>query len=183
VVDASRRGEPHARLQFSLDREYAQRCVIYETIAKLKPEIAIYCDADECPRRESVQHYAANCREVHTLEMVQLLFYFDRIDPSLKWTNVKIWRPKAGEDSPWRGTYCPSIPDAGWHFEYFGKRDVLLAKLDAFSHAGEPGCQNFRRGVEAGELPGIERTVGYPEERLPHFVRANKVRFAEQFSR
>lgn len=164
------------------DREYAQRMEIYRAIAKLRPEIAIYCDTDECPRRESVEHYAAKCHAAHTMEMAQLLFFFDRFEPSVKWSNVKIWRFKKGEDMPWRGTYCPSLTDAGWHFEYFGKRETLLEKLAAFSHAGEPGCEDFRAKVVTGKLPGIERTVPYPAELLPRYVRENRERFAGQFA-
>lgn len=89
---------------------------------------------------------------------------------------------KRARTCPGAGTYCPSIPDGGWHFEYFGKRETLLEKLAAFSHAGEPGCENFRMKVEAGALPGLERTTGYPVEKLPRFVRENRERWAGSFS-
>lgn len=163
------------------EREDGQRSVIYETIANLRPEVAIYCDADECPRREAVQRYVAELSGVHTLEMAQMLFYFDRVDPTITWKNVKIWRPKPGEERPWRMTVCPAIPDAGWHFEYFGRRELLMQKLAAFSHAGEPGCVSFIKGLEAGRLPGLERTAYYPIDLLPRFVRDNRERFAANF--
>lgn len=37
------------------EREAHQRDVIYQTIARLDPEIAIYCDTDECPRASAVE--------------------------------------------------------------------------------------------------------------------------------
>lgn len=166
------------------EREHAQRCLIYDTIEKLSPEIAIYCDTDECPRRSAIEFYAERCFGIRTFEMDQLLFFFDRIDTTIRWTNVKVWRPRLlpkGHETPWRGTVCETIPDAGWHFEYFGRRDVLLEKLHAVSHAPDEGCVNMRRKVEAGELPGIERTVPYQFDKLPSTVLANLERWAPQF--
>lgn len=165
-------------------RESAQYREVLEVVRALNPEIAIWVDADECPRADCVDRFRAlNC-ECATLDMDHLLFCFDRVDTTLKWRNGKIGRfnPKMVHQ-PWRGqTHWPILTDAGWHFEYFGKRDELLLKLAAVSHAPEEGCKNMRRLVEAGELPGMERTAPYPFEFLPAFVRENCAsRFRDSF--
>jgi hypothetical protein len=165
-------------------RESAQYKEVLEAVRALNPEIAIWVDADELPRPDSVERFRALNTGTATLEMDHVLFYFDRVDSTQRWRNGKIgfFHP-AMVHQPWRGqTHWPIIPDAGWHFEYFGKRDELLAKLAAVSHAPEEGCQNMRRLVSAGELPGLERTVPYPRERLPLFVQQNPGRFAASFS-
>ncbi len=135
------------------------------------------------PRREVIQNLPEKIwGRAHTLEMDHMLFYFDRADVTQKWGNAKVQVYDPTGDQPWRGTEgCPVIRDAGWHFEYFGGRSELMSKLAAVSHAPEPGCQNMRRLVEAGELPGIERTAHYPIERLPRFVRENRARFSDCF--
>jgi hypothetical protein len=117
------------------------------------------------------------------LEMDMLLFFLDRLDRTQVWRNGKIgcfdhnaW------PQPWRGmTDLPILRDAGWHCEYFGRREELLAKLNAVSHAPEPGCQNMRRLVEAGELPGMERTEFYPPAKRPRAVIADREKYESYF--
>ena len=74
------------------------------------------------------------------------------------------------------------IQDAGWHFDYFNfGDDFLVSKLKAISHAADENGDAMLKTVMAGGLPGIERTIGYPIEKLPAFVRDNRARFAKNF--
>jgi hypothetical protein len=159
-----------------------------QTAARITSDIAqpedviIWVDADETPRRERVQEFIKSGFRSATLEMDYLPFYFDRVNPDLPWTHPKIYRKGFTQFFPQR--YEPQatvVKDAGWHFEYFGARDFLLSKVDATSHGPDPEGRDFYKRVAAGEQPGLERTVPYPIERLPKFVRDNRERFAPWF--
>lgn len=157
------------------DREHVQRTALFRAVQNINPEIALWLDSDELPRSDVVERFRASGHKCMTVHQDQLLYYFDRHDPTLRWRNVNIhYFDKAAPHNPWRGeTHHPIMEDGGWHFEYFGARDHLVAKLDAISHAPEPGCIVHRNRVADGERPGIERTVAYPFEKLPITVQAN----------
>ncbi len=165
------------------EREGAQYRAVFEAVRKLDPELALWVDADEVPRRDTVERFRAMKTGTATLDMDHMLFFFDRIDTSQRWTNGKIgFFDRSAPHQPWRGqTHWPVLMNSGWHFEYFGRRDDLLAKLAAVSHAPEPGCQQMRFLVGQGQLPGLERTSSYPEALLPAWVREDPQRFAGQF--
>ena len=167
------------------DREYFQRQALLALVKSVRPEIVLWVDADELPRADTVARFKASKLKIQTIEMDQLLFFFDRVDPrDTPWTNGKIeFLNPSRSGCPNRVEPAPALPDAGWHFEYFGDRSTLLAKLNATSHAPEPGAVDMRAKVETGQLPGIERTVAYPEEKIPKYVRENRGRFASYFSR
>lgn len=165
------------------ERERMQYQAVRDAVRAMRPTIVIWLDADECPRPNVVERFLAMETECATLEMDHLLFYFDRIDSTQKWRNGKIghYNPDAREQ-PWRGqTHWPVMADAGWHFEFFGGRETLLAKLDAVSHAPEPDCMANRERVNLGELPGLERTAPYPVNKLPRCVVENRARYANSF--
>lgn len=165
------------------EREGAQYRAVLDAVRIIGPEIAMWVDADEVPRADTVERFRSAKTATMTLDMDHMLFFFDRVDVSQRWTNGKIgYFDRTAPHQPWRGeTHWPVLPNAGWHFEYFGRREELMAKLGAVSHAPEPGCQDMRRRVGEGELPGLERTERYPTERLPACVREHSQRFAGQF--
>ena len=74
------------------EREAAQYKEVLEVVRALNPEIAIWVDTDECPRPDVVERFKAMDCECATLEMDQLLFFFDRMDRTMKWHNGKISR-------------------------------------------------------------------------------------------
>ncbi len=165
-------------------REAAQYRAVLEAVRKINPEICIWVDADEVPRRDVVNRFRAMGVECATLQMAQLLFHWSRVDRTMKWTNGKIgYFNPACTHQPWRGeTHWPILENAGWHACYFGGKERLLSKLSATSHAPEPGCQNMRRLVEANEMPGIERTDFYPREMLPKCVSEDKNSFIDEIA-
>lgn len=166
------------------DREWQHRKHVQEAVQRIDPEIAIWNDVDELIRPDVVEKYKAMKVETATVEQDFLMYYFDRVDWGLPWHNVKIGKyDKNANPQPWRGqTHHPFIKDGGWHFEFFGKREELLAKLNATSHAPEPGSAEMRRQVSLGECPGLERSSPYPFEKLPEFVKLNRERFENSFS-
>ncbi len=169
------------------DREWFTQKTILETVRKLNPEIAIWCDMDEIPRRDTVERFRAMGVPTAHIDMECFKHYFDRMDPHCRATTAKInyWNPLC-DWQPWRGeTHHPVITDSGWHFQYFmfGGKAHLLDKLAATCHAIEDCAGGMRSSVEAGTLTDIARTVEYPVARLPQFVRDNRSRFAEQFMR
>lgn len=166
------------------DREGASHRLLLQAVKPLSPEIVIWSDTDEIARPDSVERFRKVGREVATLEMDHLIFFFDRHRADIKDRNGKIaFFDKNREHQPWRGeTHWPVLNDAGWHFEYFGQRDTLLEKLNATSHAVEEGAAHMRDKVALGELPGIEISSSYPLEKLPAYVQANRERYSQSFS-
>lgn len=165
------------------EREAAQYAAVRDAVRKVNPEIVMWLDADEVPRRDTVERFKRMNVPTATIAMEHILFYFDCVDGTSFWTNAKIGRydPKA-TTQPWRGMdNLLLINHGGWHFEYFGGREHLLDKLGAVSHAPEPGCQDMTRRVKEGERPGLERCHPYPLDLLPGTVRDNPRRWASQF--
>jgi beta-1,4-mannosyl-glycoprotein beta-1,4-N-acetylglucosaminyltransferase len=164
------------------EREAAQYEHVRRVVREIKPKECIWCDADEIPRPKAILEFHWRELKTATLTMDHLLFGFDRVDATQRWRNAKIaWYDPAAFEQPWRGTVAPEINEGGWHCEYFGGKEKLLAKLNAVSHAPEEGCKNMRRLVEIGQLPGIERTAQYPRELLPAVVQENPGKWDEHF--
>lgn len=165
------------------DREWVAHHALMQAVRGIDPEIAIWTDADEIPRGDTVERFRRMNVPAAHVDMDFVIFYFDRLDPTQRGTTAKIGKfDRTAAWHPWRGeTHHPVIPDAGWHFDYFGGREHLLAKLGAFSHGPEEGGMAMARQVEAGNQPGLERTVPYPTDKLPQFVNQNRARFAHHF--
>jgi beta-1,4-mannosyl-glycoprotein beta-1,4-N-acetylglucosaminyltransferase len=177
--------DPHKR---PWDREWLTHKARLNAVRRLRPDIAIWCDTDEIPRRDTVGRFRAmNVMTAH-VDMDSLCFYFNRIDPTQRPTTAKIGYFDAGADwNPWRGeTHHPVIPDAGWHVQYlmFGGRGHLIDKLNATAHAAEDKGEGLRSRLERGEPFDRElaRLVPYPIEKLPRFVQDKRGWFAEYFA-
>lgn len=170
------------------DRERRAHEAVRAAVKALAPEIAIYLDADEIPRRDTVERFRALRIPAAHVDMDWVTFFFDRLDPSRRPTTARIWRfdPRANW-GPWRGDRLEENPatvlrDSGWHFDYFDFAEGhLLAKLRAISHAADEGGGSMLRSVLEGGLPGFNRTVPYPLSRLPAFVRENRARWPRCF--
>lgn len=167
------------------DREWFTQKTILETVRRLNPEICIWCDMDEIPRRDTVERFRAmNLKTCH-VDMSSHLYFFDRFDTTQRPTTAKIgYFDRTADHQPWRGeTHHPVIPDAGWHFQFFrfGGAGHLVDKLNATCHAAEAGSEIHRNAASRGETPGIERTAPYPLENLPACVRENPARYADHF--
>lgn len=171
-------------------RERRQHEVLRSAVREVEPEIAIYVDADEIPRADTVERFRGAGVPAAHIDMDWVTFFFDRLDVSRRPTTGRICKFVQGEHwGPWRGDDLDKNPatvirDAGWHFDYFNfAPEYLVRKLRAISHAADEGGGSMLRGVLAGELPGIERTIEYPFEQLPSWVRENAPRWAHAFMR
>lgn len=167
------------------DREWFTQKTILETMRGIDPKIAIWCDMDEIPRRDTVDRFRAMNVPTAHVDMKCFVHYFDRVDPSCRATTAKInYFDRRCAWQPWRGeTHHPVIADAGWHFQYlmFGGKQFLLDKLAATCHAVEEVNDGMRHRVERDVFADLGRTVDYPLDRLPIAVREQRERFAGQF--
>lgn len=168
-------------------REHIVHKEILAAVRAFDPQIVIWGDVDEVPRRDVVERFLASGLRTVTLDLDRILFYFDRYDPSDRPTASRMGYFERGRDhQPWRGEKYPEIPTAGWHFQYFpfGRKEHLIDKLLATSHAIEDddvSIWSTRRQVREGKLPGLERTVPYPLESLPPFIVQNRDRWPHSF--
>ncbi len=173
------------------DREHMSHKALRELVnVRVKPDTIIWLDADECPRADVVERFRALNAPAAVVDMDVLLYYMDRVDRRLPIgdqgrTTARIenraMRPPGDDWGPWRGDNLKRvIPECGWHFEYFGGPNRLISKLEATSHAEEPG--NMIDRVLMGEQPGIERTEFYPLEKLPKCVREDVPKYRNLFA-
>jgi beta-1,4-mannosyl-glycoprotein beta-1,4-N-acetylglucosaminyltransferase len=171
------------------ERDDAVHKVIAGIVRTINPDVTMWVDADELPRRDTVERFLTMGVPYASIDMDFLLFFFDRIDEKShhppsgvlnRWRHPKISR--RGVSRPDRYAPCHDVVlNAGWHFEFCGSRDELLTKIDSTAHAPEPGARNFHAKVTAGCLDGIERTTPYPLEMLPAVVQADPQRFRRFF--
>lgn len=178
-VDLTDMPETYQTFSSPWEREAAQNKRILDTLQHIAPEYVIWGDADETVKPEAVQEFIDKRYTTANFETDMLLFYFNRMSPN-PWHYTRMAKFK-GEQVP-RGNFrLPMIYDAGWHFEFFGERNTLLEKVNATSHAIEPGGRSFYQAITRGERPGIESCSVYPEEKLPKFVIDNRKRFSSWF--
>ena len=163
-------------------RENHQRKVMDTQAFKLAADHIIWTDTDECPRPEVVEKFAQLNIPMASIEMDQLLYYFDRLWFKIPKIRVSFISQGCNQLPGRNNTNIPLIRNGGWHFEYFGSREILCEKVSATSHAIEVGSREFWRKVYDGEKPSLNETTEYTIESLPDFVRKNVNRFASQFS-
>jgi hypothetical protein len=153
------------------ERERHQNDCVFNALQQLNADVVIFSDLDEIPRPEAVTGFISSDIPTATLLMDMLIFYFDRLDIH-PWHYPKITRVK--KHRPIRhAPELPVIQNAGWHFEYMGSKELLLAKINATSHSVESGGRDMWQRVYRGEKPGIERTSPYDINKLPSCVLEN----------
>lgn len=153
-------------------REELQYRALRAKVAEVAPEICLWLDADEMPRRGTVNRFRESGEQSLTLGMDFLLYDFSHQLGGRVWTNGKIGYYSPDREQLWRGTNgIQAMLNSGWHCEFFGGRDAVALKCASTSHAVEPQSAPFRKAIEAGERPGIEDTIDYPLERWPVLAR------------
>lgn len=160
-------------------REEAMHREIARCVSRLNPEIVMWLDADEVPRRNVVERFLAMKERTAILEMDQINFYFNRRCTWMKWRFPKISRYVDGDTSRRNETQFPVLPDAGWHFQNFGPKEAVLDKLKSFSHAHDDSTAEFRSGIVFGDKPGLEPCEPYDD--LPAYVLENRQKFHQHF--
>lgn len=153
-------------------REELQYMALRAVVAEVAPEICLWLDADELPRRGTVNRFRESGELSLTLGMDFLLYDFSHQLEGRVWTNGKIGYYSPDREQLWRGSNgLQTMLDSGWHCEFFGGRDTVALKCHSTSHALEPQSGPFRKAIEAGERPGIEDTIDYPLARWPVLAR------------
>ena len=158
-------------------RDMALRDTVEEELVKLNPEFVIHCDCDEVPRADKVTEFIASGQDVAALHMDNVWYYFDRVHPTDTCMASRICR--------WHGALpCrniqgfPIVPDAGWHFEFFGTQEQKLEKVNATSHAPQDGSRGTWRAIRSGLTPPL---APYPFDKLPKYVRDNRSKYSHYF--
>lgn len=153
-------------------REQMQYDAVRAAVAEVSPEICMWLDADELPRRGTANRFRESGEQSMTLGMDFLLYDFSHQLPGRVWTNGKIGFYDKDRPQLWRGSEgLPTMMNSGWHCEFFGGRDTVMLKCNSTSHAIEPQSAPFRKAIGAGEQPAIEDTTDYPLERWPLLAR------------
>lgn len=163
------------------EREKTVHLRIASIIENIGPDVVIYCDADEVPRRAAIERFLESEMKTARLSMHHLNYFFDRRVNWMGWDFAKIHR-FTGAWQPCRSDRdFPLLPDAGWHFQNMIGDDcaLLMEKLKATSHAPDSEANGFTRRIESGELVDIQHTDEFTD--LPRFVLENKERFQKYF--
>ncbi len=159
-------------------REGEQRNRIAKEVLKHNADIVIWCDCDEIMRPDSVRQFADTKHPAMAMDFDWLRYYFNR-EHCDRWQLRTISRDRQQHVSVSPG--MPMLMDAGWHFNFFGGREILLDKINATSHAVDPGSRGYWGEVRKGNHPELNRTSPYPIERLPQFIQDNRERFKDWF--
>jgi beta-1,4-mannosyl-glycoprotein beta-1,4-N-acetylglucosaminyltransferase len=160
----------------------SNRSILLREVAKLKPDILLWVDADEVPRASTVQRFLASDHPACCLQMDNVWWRFNRqcvADPHNN--NGIACRYPVNMHSNRAANAFPILADGGWHFEFFGSRADVLEKINATAHAVEPGSRATWRAVYDGHPFAGMNLAPYPIERLPRYVLDNRERFARYF--
>lgn len=148
-------------------REEHQIMAMWAATHEIGAEYVYLSDLDEIPRPEAFAKFRDVGVPVVALNMVTLLYYLDRLLPPVHVDRASIARKPKKYPGRARGN-MPIFRDAGWHCAYMGHpTGLLMDKLNATSHAPEPGAENFRDALRHGIMPRLEETVEYAIDRRP----------------
>lgn len=181
------------------DREWRQRqlglAAIVGILAKYPNDshIILWTDTDETIKPDVIQRFATYPgRPTHGNLSCDFLRFSFSTWANRTWDYPRITRCKgAAVVEPPRADFVniPTLKDCGWHFEYFGGRDMLLEKINATSHASENGpsktgvgTRAFWQNTRKGFLPPHETLTPYPFDRLPKSVREDRQRYEHLFT-
>lgn len=172
---------------------YQRNCILNGLAGAEDDDLVIVADVDEIPRPELIRRLAGDDRLATRLNALAVTNYnyfinFASYQPCirpitlpfglLRRLGVNLARHltvRAGQQ------IVPVIPDAGWHFSWFGGVDVVWRKLQAFCHLELLGPvttkEALRAKLEAGDFQILKQTLEgrfVPiDESFPGHVRRN----------
>lgn len=184
---------PHRGPNDSWPRENFHRNAILSVLAKfgVSSDVVLISDCDEIPRASSVLQYIEEIR-CAPRSFTQDFFYYDVNNYLGTWhgtigasfRDVRNLTPQGlrNKRDEW-----PAIPNAGWHFSYFGGYDRIKKKIENFAHACEDtiklaGCRSredlvadMLAGRDLYQRPGEGRKErrSHDDPRLPAYMRAH----------
>ena len=111
----------------------------------VQPEdVLLYGDADELPNPQLIPVLAPLIKtgEIYGLEMIFCNYWLNCISHEHPWTQFKAFTfqtllniggsPQENIRKKYVGTL---VPDAGWHFSWFGGKERIVRKLESYSHS------------------------------------------------
>lgn len=103
-----------------------------------KPDdLILSCDADEIVRPSALERIMEATEAGPVVLAMRHHWYSPGwIDPA-PWLKARAfrWRDRPAELHNLRLAAMPTVPDAGWHFSWFGGPEAVHTKLRSFSHA------------------------------------------------
>jgi beta-1,4-mannosyl-glycoprotein beta-1,4-N-acetylglucosaminyltransferase len=152
-------------------RENYQRSALMAPVleASTSPsDIMLLSDCDEIPKRGAVIEGARLCQQVGMCKF-ELDFFFYNVNNYIgKWCRSTIGTVQQYKDAggfneirditnmmyPWHPRsrevkWYHNIPDAGWHFSYFGDIAHMRNKVASFAHSTDDFCKEFLERSDA----------------------------------
>ena len=161
-------------------REDHQRGVMYREAMKLNPTVLVSGDVDEIVRPESIKEFVRSDHVSMAMEFDWLQYYFNRESADSRWTLRTISRD--GKHHVGVDPNIPVLRDAGWHFNLCsGGLPGLIEKLDATSHAFDEYNPAYRKALQQGIRPDLDKTRQYDESRLPEYIKNNREKYKSYF--
>lgn len=107
-------------------------------------DILLYGDADELPYPNVIPELATQIKtgEIYALEMIFCNYWLNCISHEHPWNQFKAFTFQTllniggSPQENIRKKYVGNIiPNAGWHFSWFGGKDRIIEKLESYSHS------------------------------------------------
>jgi beta-1,4-mannosyl-glycoprotein beta-1,4-N-acetylglucosaminyltransferase len=125
----------------SWEREFFQRNVILDGLSQMHlddDDIILISDADEIPRASVVQQLDQQDLPSR-LDVSQYFWSFhwkvpDHCNQGARPVACRFSDLKEKGAQNLRGSTEPIIPDAGWHFSFFGEINKIKNKIESFAH-------------------------------------------------
>ena len=172
--------------------EEYQRNAIYRGLTNCQPEdIIIISDVDEIPKVKAIENYDPS-NGISILQQKTSYYYFNCVTNFL-WWNVKIgpWsevQKISANDTRTHSNGRFVISEGGWHFTCLGGVDVILNKLNAFSHK-EYNTDHFRdkanletkikNGWDMYERVGTLTAYEPISDDYPKYIRDNQQKYID----
>jgi len=153
-------------------------------------DVLFYGDADEIPYAPTVAALAPIVKpgEIYALEMIFCNYWMNCISHEHPWTHFKVFNfqtlldiggsPQENIRKQYVGTI---VPNAGWHYSWFGGKERIVKKLESYSHS-EFNLPHFKADehVEQCMMEGIDlfhrgrcTLVPLSEIPLPEYITNN----------
>jgi beta-1,4-mannosyl-glycoprotein beta-1,4-N-acetylglucosaminyltransferase len=107
-------------------------------------DVLFYGDADEIPYATVVPALAPIVKtgEIYALEMIFCNYWINCVSHEHPWTHFKVFNfqtlldiggsPQENIRKKYVGTI---VPNAGWHYSWFGGKERIVKKLESYSHS------------------------------------------------
>jgi tetratricopeptide (TPR) repeat protein len=182
------------------DQEHYQRHCLMRGLEQAAPDdLAMVCDVDEVPRPEVVRRLAEDPlarTRLNALSITNFNYFLNyaSFQPCVRPVALPVGLLRELEINQARYVTCragpqivPVVPDAGWHFSWFGGVEAVWRKLQSFCHVELLGPvstkEQLRTKLEAGDVQILKGFIdgGFVtvDDGFPVYVRRNMDRMRE----